>query len=497
MSQEGTVQPKRLVASVFLLLIGIVIGVTLVSELQWLPAGDAVNAPKTKPQAAIGGERTFAEIAKAVTPAVVNISTTRVSRREDDPSLSPFEDPFFRRFFGDEFFRHPGVPRERKEKSLGSGVLVDASGLIITNNHVVSKADEITVLLSDKREMKGKLVGSDPKSDLAVVRVEAENLPTIAWADSDALAVGEYVLAIGNPFGLTQTVTMGIVSAIGRADVGVADYEDFIQTDAAINPGNSGGALVDIRGQLVGINTAIFTQSGGYMGIGFAVPSNMARSVLESLVKTGKVVRSWMGVSIQEVTPQLAKEFGLAEPKGALVADVLPDSPAEAAGLKRGDVVLSVMGQPIENAAQLRNHVARIAVGARVKVVVIRDGKEKVFEVKVEEQPRDIAQAGTSDEEREAPALAGVEVRNLTQDLAQQLELGRGLKGVVVTRVEEDSPAAGAGLMRGDLIMEINRRPVRDTGAYQAVLEQIGPNTGILLLVYRQGRALFLSVSPE
>ncbi|TKB76152.1 MAG: trypsin-like serine protease, partial [Nitrospira sp.] len=239
----------------------------------------------------------------------------------------PFDDPFFRRFFGDEFFRRFEAPRERKERSLGSGVIVDATGLIITNNHVVNKADDVKVLLSDKRELKAKLIGTDPKTDLAVLKIEAEHLHTIPWADSDKLEVGEFVLAVGNPFGLNQTVTMGIVSAVGRASMGIAEYEDFIQTDAAINPGNSGGALVNVRGELVGINTAIFSQSGGNMGIGFAVPSNMARSILDQLVEHGKVVRGWLGVSIQDLSPELATQFGLPEAKGVLVSDVLDDSP--------------------------------------------------------------------------------------------------------------------------------------------------------------------------
>src|SRR5207249_3993968 len=241
-----------------------------------------------------------------------------------------------------EFFRRRfEAPQDRRERSLGSGVIADPSGYIITNNHVVSKADEIRVLLSDKRELKAKVVGTDPKTDIAVIQVEAKDLPTIPWADSDKLQVGEYVLAIGNPFGLNQTVTMGIISAVGRANVGIAEYEDFIQTDAAINPGNSGGALVNVRGELIGINTAIFSQSGGYMGIGFAVPSNMVRSVMEQLLKGGKVIRGYLGVSIQELTQDLAKQFGASETKGVLISDVLADSPARRARLEQGGVVVA------------------------------------------------------------------------------------------------------------------------------------------------------------
>jgi len=490
------IQPRRLIISVFLIIIGVVIGVTLVSELRLLPVGGAVGdssvvGPRPNSPPVSRGEQAFVEISKAVTPAVVNISSTRVVRREE--SGSPFDDPFFRRFFGDDFFRHPDTP-QRKEQGLGSGVIVDATGLIVTNHHVIAKADEINVILADKREFKGKVIGTDPKTDLAVVRIAADGLPTVPWGDSSVLDVGEYVLAIGNPFGLNQTVTMGIVSAIGRANVGIADYEDFIQTDAAINPGNSGGALVNTRGELVGINTAIFSQSGGYMGIGFAVPSNMAKSVLESLVKRGKVVRGWLGVSIQEVTPQLAKEFGLEEARGALISDILPDSPAEAAGLRRGDVVIALNDQTIESASQLRNHVAQLSVGTRAHVKIIRKGKEKRIEIKIEAQPAEMAQAGEAG--GNGTALAGVQVRRLTPELARQLGLNRTDGGVVVVHVEPESPADAAGLMRGDLIMEINRRGVSDVDQYNTVLSNTDKDVSLLLLVHRKNRALFLTVTP-
>ncbi len=256
----------------------------------------------------------------------------------------------------------------------------------------MSTATEIRVLLSDRREFKGKLVGSDPPTDVAVVKIEGKDLPTIPWGDSGQLRVGQYVLAVGNPFGLDQTVTMGIVSAVGRANVGIADYEDFIQTDAAINPGNSGGALVNTRGELIGINTAIFSESGGYMGIGFAVPSSMARAVMESLLKTGKVVRGWLGVTVQELTPKLAKQFGLPEPRGVLVADVVPKGPADQAGLKRGDIVLAVDGKPINDVGHLRNVVAGTPVGNVMKIKVQRDGQERELAVMIAEQPKEMAQ---------------------------------------------------------------------------------------------------------
>jgi len=347
-------------------------------------------------------DQVFEEVAKRITPAVVNISTTRVIKGGESgiPSTPFFNDPFFKKFFNQEPFQLPEMPKEQREQSLGSGVVVDPRGYLITNNHVVEKAKEIKVVLADRREFNGKVVGSDPKSDIAVVKIDGKDLPTVPWGDSSRLQVGQYVLAIGNPFGLSQTVTMGIVSAVGRANVGIADYEDFIQTDAAINPGNSGGALVNTQGELIGINTAIFTRSGGYMGIGFAVPSNMAKSVMDSLIKTGTVIRGWLGISIQEITPQLAKEFRLPEPKGALVTDVLPNTPAERAGIKRGDVILEVNGRPIEHTGQLRNLVAGLPIGEKVKIKIFRDIQEKELEVTISEQSKEMAQGGKAETER-------------------------------------------------------------------------------------------------
>ena len=281
---------------------------------------------------------TFVQVAKLAKASVVNISSARKAKTQEF-SNPFFDDPFFRRFFGEEFGRRFPQPREFREQGLGSGVVVSSDGYIVTNNHVVEQADEIKVQLPDKRSMKAKLIGTDPKTDVSVIKVDATGLPTLPWGDSSQLQVGELVLAVGNPFGLNQTVTMGIISAVGRANMGIVDYEDFIQTDAAINPGNSGGALVNLKGELIGINTAIFTRSGGYMGIGFSIPSNMVKSVMNSLIKHGKVVRGWIGVSIQEITPELAKEFGAAEAKGALVAEVMEQSPASKAKLERGDII--------------------------------------------------------------------------------------------------------------------------------------------------------------
>jgi serine protease Do len=493
---------------------GILIGVVVASDLGWIPFGHAVPdvtslsvAPEpvaslSPSLAGVFPGKNFVGVAKVVTPAVVNISTTRVGRGNETSHAAPFDDPSLRRFFGDEFFRRfetPKEPKERKERSLGSGVIVDASGLIITNNHVVDKADEIKVLLSNKREYKAKLIGSDAKTDIAVLKVEAENLQTITWANSDKLEVGEFVLAIGNPFGLNQTVTMGIVSAVGRASMGIAEYEDFIQTDAAINPGNSGGALVNERGELIGINTAIFSQSGGNMGIGFAVPSNMARSILDQLIKTGKVVRGWFGVSIQDLSPELATQFGLGEPKGVLVSDVLDESPAKRAGVERGDVIVEFFGHRVDNPTQLRNVVAQTEVGKKVSVKLIREKREKILEVTIVEQPKSVAQAG-SEEVENAPHPAGLlsdlEVRDLTSELAERLGLPTRERGVVIVRLRAGSVAEETGLKEGDLILEVNRHAVATRQAYDRVASDLKKDEPVLLLIKRQGRTHYVTLKP-
>ena len=484
---------------------GLVGGIILSSRWDWVPqAGSAEPAAPALPLTEKAGPVSdFVAVVRGATPAVVNISTTRVIRAQGEQQApSPFtDDPFFRQFFGDEFFRRFQMPRERRESSLGSGVIVDPNGYIITNNHVIAKADEIKILLNDKREFIGKVVGTDPKTDLAVVKINAENLPVIPWGDSEKLQVGEYVLAIGNPFALNSTVTMGIVSAVGRANVGIADYEDFIQTDAAINPGNSGGALVNARGELVGVNTAIFSRSGGYMGIGFAVPANMTRTVMDSLIKNGKVTRGWLGVSIQEVTQGLAKQFGLTETKGALVSEVMSGSPAAAAGIKSGDVIVGYDGKPVDSPAILRNLVAQTPLGKSVKVELLREKKRETVTVKVAEQPKDIAQAGAGEDETiegdgKASPLAGLELRNLSADISRQLGLPPGTQGVVITNVAGDSPAAQAGVQPGDVILEINRQPIRSVADVRKVAAKLPKNEPALMLLNRRGGKLFLVVKP-
>jgi serine protease Do len=430
-----------------------------------------------------------AEIVGAVRPTVVNISTTRTVKIQGS-SNQFFDDPFFRRFFGDQF----KVPKERKSANLGSGVIVDPKGYILTANHVILGAEEIKVTLSDKREFKGKLIGSDVMTDIGIIKIDADNdLPSITWGDSDRLRVGETVLAIGSPYGLSQTVTMGIVSAVGRANVGIADYEDFIQTDAAINPGNSGGALVNIKGELVGINSAIFSTSGGYQGIGFAIPTNMAKSVMDSLISKGKVIRGWLGVTIQSLTTELAKQFDLKEEKGVLVGDVVEGGPAEKGGLQRGDVIVEFEGKKIEEPTQLRNMVANTPPGNEVKVKIIRENKIEVKKVTISELPDDMQKPSKGEYNN---LLNGVTVHDLTPDLYNKFKFPKKLKGVIVTDVDEDSTAASI-LMQGDVIQEINRQKITNSKEYEKIVSNIKPGNDILLLIFRGGSSVYITLSGK
>jgi serine protease Do len=431
--------------------------------------------------------RAMAEIAGAVKPAVVNISSTRTIRAKGAPSPF-FSDPFFRRFFGDEF-GNSNRPSERKQASLGSGVIVDRDGYVLTNNHVIKDADEIRVRLSDKREFKGKVVGADPKTDLAVVKIDADHLPTIMWGDSDGLRVGEMVIAIGNPFGLSQTVTSGIVSATGRANVGIADYEDFIQTDAPINPGNSGGALVNVRGELVGINTAIFSTSGGYQGIGFAIPTSMARVVMDSLVKKGKVIRGWLGVSVQPVTPDLAQQFGLREEKGVLVGDVTENSPAEKSGIQRGDVIVEYEGKEVNDPSSLRNLVAGTPPDKEIVMKLLRDGEPRTLKVAITELPAEKQQQSADFDN----LLKGVHVQDITPEARRNLAIPKRIAGVVITAIEEDS-GAGQFLQKQDVILEVNRKKILNAKEYELAVSKIKSSQNILVLVYRKGATIYVTL---
>jgi len=433
----------------------------------------------------------MAEIAAAVKPSVVNISTEKTEKIARVPSSPFFNDPFFRQFFGNQFRQQ--APRERKSASLGSGVIISSDGYILTNNHVIKNADKIKILLSDKREFIGKLVGADPKTDLSVIKIEAEGLSSIEMGDSDALKVGELVLAIGSPYGLNQTITMGIVSAVGRANVGIADYEDFIQTDAAINPGNSGGALVNVRGELIGINTAIFSTSGGYQGIGFAIPSNMVKVVMDSLITEGKVIRGWFGVSVQSITPDLAKQFKLDENQGILISNVIENSPAELAGLMRGDVIIEFDDKKVNEPFLLRNTVAGIKPGEEVSIKIIRDEEIRAITVVIGELPGDIQKIPAPVIEN---ALRGVRVQDLTPGVYDKLSLPEKIRGVVVTNIEPGSPAE-TSIAPGDVILEVNRKGITNIEDYEARVLKIKPDRDILLLIFRRGSTIFATISGK
>ncbi|MFQ5528066.1 MAG: DegQ family serine endoprotease [Thermoanaerobaculia bacterium] len=436
----------------------------------------------------------FSEVLAGTRPAVVNISSSRTVRLAQGGDLNPFfNDPFFRQFFGDQF-RHQ-VPRERRERGLGSGVVVSNDGYILTNNHVVDGADEVRVALADKREFDARIVGRDAKIDIAVLKIEAADLPALTFADSNGLQVGDIVLAIGNPFGIGQTVTMGIVSATGRGGLGIEDYEDFIQTDAAINPGNSGGALIDADGRLVGINTAILSQGApGNVGIGFAVPINMARQAMDQILKHGRVVRGFLGVVVQPVTPAIAKAFELAENRGALVGDVAEDTPAERAGIEKGDVILQLAGEPVEDSRDLQLKIAQAEPGSEVRLHVLRDGRERDLTVKLDELPSELAEEETVALDSEAPE--GIAVQTLTPGIARQLDLPPETRGVVVAAVEPGSPWSEAGLRRGDVIEEVDREPVIEARAFDRVLRSAGDKP-LLLLVNRGGNTLFVAVELD
>jgi len=385
-------------------------------------------------------------------------------------------------------------------------VIIDPQGHIVTNNHVVENATQITVTLSDKREFQAKVIGTDPKTDLAVIKIEADNLPSLKWAEYDKLQVGDLVLAVGSPFGLSSTVTLGIISALGRGNVGIADYEDFVQTDAAINPGNSGGALVNMNGELIGINTAIFSRTGGSEGIGFAIPSSIALDIVDSLRKTGKVVRGWMGVAIQEITPALAKSFRIPDNrKGVLISDVNENGPSSAAGLKRGDVIIGYDDKDVQNVSQLRNLVARTLVGRDAKVKVLRDGKEQIVTVKVGERPSDEMLARR--EPAAPPAeptvkppdnvLASLRVQALDAAMMSQLNLSSKTTGVVINHVEAGGAAEAAGLQRGDVIQEVNHEVIKSVEDYQRASAKIKKEEMAVLLLSRQGNNLFVAVNPK
>jgi len=481
---------KRLLLAILILLIGFLFGgITYYFLGKTITPSYSPLVPQT-PRYIEETSRAFSDIVKAVSPVVANISSTKIIKRQP----SPFDD------FFDFFYPFPdNRPKRWREQSLGSGVIVSNDGYIVTNNHVIEQAEDIKVTLFDKRSFKAKVVGADPKTDIAIIKIDAKEIPIVPFGDSDKLQVGEFVLAIGNPFGLNNTVTMGIISAVGRADVGVAEYEDFIQTDAAINPGNSGGPLVNIQGEIIGINTAIFSRTGGYQGIGFAVPSNMVVRIMDQLIKEGKVVRGWLGVTIQELTPELAQKFGLKALEGALVSDVAKGSPAHKAGIIRGDVILEFNGKKVRDVSSLRNIVAQAKIGSQVEIRILRKDKEMVVKAAIMELPSEAAEAVPGSFEGSDAVgniLSSIAVTDLTPVIARQLGVDKDEKGVVIVKVDPGSSAEEAGLRKGDIIQEIDRQNIRNQSDFNKVISNIKPNDAVLLFVNRGGRRFYTTLQP-
>ena len=447
----------------------------------------------------------FAPVVKEVLPNVVNISSSKMVKTKNQMQMPEGmeQDPFFQQFFGQQFGGRgqgrggngPDMPQSQREQSLGSGVIVSPEGYILTNNHVVDGATDVKVTLSDKREYKAQVIGTDPKTDIAVLKLTGDKFNAITLGDSTKVQVGDYALAIGDPFGVGQTVTMGIVSAKGRGNLGIEDYEDFIQTDAPINPGNSGGALVNDRGELVGINTAILSHgSGGNEGIGFAIPINLARNVMGQIIDHGKVTRGYIGVVIQPITPNMSKALNLDKLQGALVGDVTPKGPAKDAGVQRGDVIMAVNGNTVNDSNDLRNTISMMQPGQTVKLTINRSGSTKDIDVKLGELPLSKEEAATdSDNGSSKESTKGITVETLDSDTAQQLQLPEATKGAVVTGVDPSSAAADSGLRKGDVIQEVNHQPVKSAAEFNAAMSKADKN-GVLLLVNRGGTTLFVAL---
>ncbi|HHO76198.1 MAG TPA: DegQ family serine endoprotease [Deltaproteobacteria bacterium] len=424
-----------------------------------------------------------ADVADRVLPSVVNIASQKTIVVRQSPF---FSDPFFRDFFGG------GMPQERVQNALGSGVLVSADGFIVTNNHVVGGADDIEVRLSDERVFPARIIGTDPKSDVAIIKIDAQGLPGIRIGDSSALRIGSFVMAVGNPFGLEQTVTLGIISALGRSGLGITDYENFIQTDAAINPGNSGGALVNMRGELIGINTAILSRTGGSVGIGFAIPVNLVMNIKKSIELYGEVVRGWLGVTVQEITPAIAEALSLMSSRGVLVSEVTRESPADKAGMKQGDVLILIGGKEVHNASSMRFLVSELLPGSAVPVTVVRQSRELVLNVTIGDLSRSQApehQILITDNR----FLEGATVSDIFPAARESLGIGNDIEGVLVIEVQNSSPAARTGLNPGDVIVQINNRKTPGLKEFQTVLAGL-KGIKMSIRIYRQGMVMTMTI---
>jgi serine protease Do len=483
-------------------------GVVVRGRVVWLLVIGLLGLPslglaQNRTAAAKELSKAFSEAAKNAMPAVVSIKVEKTiagptmgyggSSGFNDP-FGQFPDDFLRRFFGDRLPQQR-APRKYHQEGQGSGFIISKDGYILTNNHVVGDVDKITVVLQDERTFSAKLIGTDPDSEVALIKIEGDDFPVLPMGDSGKLEIGDWVIAIGNPFGLSETVTVGVVSAKGRNNMHIAAYEDFIQTDAAINPGNSGGPLINLDGQVIGINTAIVSESGGYMGIGFAIPINMARRIQEQLREHGKVSRGYMGLYAQDVDADMAEGLGLKEAAGVVVATVEKDSPAAKAGVKVQDVILAINGKKVKSYDAFRNEVALLPPGSKARLDVIRDGKPTEVTVKLGERPA--AAALQKKESAEEPAqVLGLEVQDLTRDLADRFHYPLG-KGVIVSAVTPGSPAADKGIQPGDLILSVNRQEVASVDDFTAAVKQAGKRGKVLLLVRRGDISQFLTVPLE
>jgi serine protease Do len=466
---------------------------TLVFFCLVLTAGNSLAKTETEGDTAIldRSSKAFVNVVKKTKPAVVHIKVEKTSKPGSHGDLSAeemFNHPFFEQFFGPQFRQQQPRQQEFRQRGQGSGFIISEKGHILTNNHVVEDADVVRVVLSDNREFVAKIVGTDPQSDVALLKIDdPANLPVLSLGDSNALEVGEWVIAIGNPFGLSQTVTVGVVSATGRSSVGINEYENFIQTDAAINPGNSGGPLLNARGEVVGINTALFSRTGGYMGIGFAIPINMAKSIENQLQTSGKVVRGWLGVVIQNVDQNLAESFGLKKAEGILVSEVQKDSPASGAGLQRDDIILRLNDSALSDVSDLRNRVALLTPGSKATLDIIRDGREKKIQVTIGEQPSSFSSTTKTEKEKEKETLDkyGLTLQPLTQELAERFNY-KDASGLIISAVQPGSPANLSGLKPGYLVEEINRVKVKDLSDLKKALSE-SSKSGKLLLRVRFG----------
>jgi serine protease Do len=485
-----------------------ILGLSLMALIGWTSLAQA-EAPAAGPDDLTLRPMSFAPLVEREKPAVVNISTTKIlkNRAMEEQGGRFFggdgerhfggggeRQPFD--FFGDDFFRHffGGVPDmpERKQRSLGSGFIIDRDGHILTNNHVVEDADEIVVTLSNKEEYKAEVIGKDQKTDIALIKIKgSSDLPVADIGDSEAIRVGDWVVAIGNPFGLEQTVTAGIVSAKGRV-IGAGPYDDFIQTDASINPGNSGGPLFNLKGEVVGINTAIIASG---QGIGFAIPINMAKDFLPQLKKAGKIVRGWIGIKIQKLDKEMAKGLGLKAEKGALVAEVMPDTPAEKAGVKRGDVILGFNGKEIGDERELTRLAAATPVGKTVKILINRNGKEMELGLTLGEYPDELKEASLFSPGKKKDFL-GMKVQDITPDLKKYFDIDED-RGVLVSEVKSDSPADEAGIYPGDLILEVNRQEVNSVTTFMKAMDKVGKGDTVVMLLKRKDGTRFVAIKNQ